>query len=46
MDIERVGMDGVGGLLWGPKTMLISPNWSILYKTTIFDIFSFLADSD
>ena len=46
MGIERAGVDGVGRLSWGPKTMLIEPNWLILYKATIFDIFSFLAYSD
>ena len=46
MVIERVGMDGVGGLLWGPKTMLIERNLFILYKATIFAIFFFLAYSD
>ena len=46
MAIERVGMDGVGGLLWRPKTMLRERNWLILYKATIFDVVSFLAYSD
>ena len=39
MVIERVGMDGVGGILREPKSMLIEPPRSIFYEATIFDTF-------
>jgi hypothetical protein len=43
--IERVGMDGVGGILREPKSMLIEPPRSIFYKAIIFDTF-LIRDSD
>ena len=42
MDIERAGMNGVGGLLRGPKTMRIEPHRFILYEATIFDFLHIL----
>ena len=39
MGIRMASMDGVGGMLREPKSMLIKPALSILYKATIFDTF-------
>jgi hypothetical protein len=39
VDIERAGMDVMGGLLQGPKTMLIEPNWFIIQGHHFLHIF-------